>query len=134
MVNKSLGTLDLTGNNRKSLWDIIQQIPSSQIPSSQIPNQIPSEDTAAESAEPPQEQPLIEPVINEARESPDIKLLHQLNEVTRLLEQQTTILMAQQKLLEDLTGRQKQPVKRKPGVAKKLKSLIHKGKAIWNVL
>ena len=127
MLNNPTEILDLSpiGDSRRSLWDIIQQIPNSHLPCG---------NTETEPDTPPQEQPIVAPALYEARELPEMKLFNQLNEVTRLLEQQTSILIAQQKLLEDLTARQKQSGKRKPGMAKKLKSLIHKGKFIWSVL
>jgi hypothetical protein len=118
-------------NNRKGFWDILQETPTCDTV---------ADCTAVEPDELPQEQDqgqiqlLDDHVPSDVREPPEMKLLKQLAEVTRLLEQQTTILYAQQKLLEDLTGRQNKPKKRKPGMAKKLKNLIHKGKVIWSVL
>jgi hypothetical protein len=123
--------------SRKGLRDILQETPACEIiddctvlePEIILTQQDPELDQGEK-----QFQPLAEPVPSDARELPEAKLLKQLSEMTHLLEQQTTILYAQQKLLEDLTGRQKQSVKHKPGMAKKLKSLIHKGKTFWNAL
>lgn len=70
----------------------------------------------------------------QTRELMETKLLKQLSEMAVLLEQQNMILQTQQKLLEDLTGRKKKVEKRKPGITKRIKSLIHKGKIIWSVL
>lgn len=126
-----------TENSRKSFWDILQKTPAGEISNDCTvaePEIILSKQDLEQEQGEKQFQQLVEPVPSDARELPEAKLLKQLSEMTHLLEQQTTILYAQQKLLEDLTGRQKQPTKRKPGMAKKLKNLIHKGKTIWNVL
>ncbi|KYZ77916.1 hypothetical protein AXX12_16765 [Anaerosporomusa subterranea] len=138
-MNSQVGTPEAepTENSRKGLWDILQKAPACDIsadcavPEPEIALQ--KQDLEQEQGE-KQIQQLAEPSPSDARELPEAKLLKQLSEMTHLLEQQTTILYAQQKLLEDLTGRQKKPVKRKPGMAKKLKSLIHKGKIIWSAL
>lgn len=122
-------------NTRKGLWDILKKTADSETGTNSAAIDLPQ--PAAGPVSPEQEaetqcQP--EPNLDDARELPEAKLLKQLAEMTQLLEQQTMILYAQQKLLEDLTGRQKQAGKHKGVMAKKLKNLIHKGKVFWNAL
>jgi len=120
----------LPESSRKSLWDMINKTPG-ETPGAFL------DSTESETIVPLQSQAPLLPIAelpNEARESVEAKLLKQLAEMTYLLEQQTSILQSQQKLLENLTDRQKSTKKRKPGVKSKIKSLIHKGKIIWSVL
>lgn len=127
-------------DTRISLWDYIHKEPvegsGGEEPSLDAQEAVGAQAIqVAEAAEEKVEPTLIiEPVLEDAREAPEAKVLKQLSEMTKLLEQQTTLMYAQQKLLEDLAGRQKKLEKRKPGMAKKLKSLIHKGKIIWSAL
>lgn len=118
-------------NTRKSIWDLIQKNPGTAA-CPDIGSEAPP--AAAEEQEEPSVPSLPPEPIPDARELPEAKVVKQLGEMTKLLEQQTTLLYAQQKLLEDLAGRQTVQKKRKPGMVKKLKTLIHKGKMIWNVL
>ncbi len=118
--------------SRKGLWDILRKT-GDDAPAEAIIEQAPEaadqESPGSQPATPP-----APPAFIDARELPEAKILNQLTELAHLLSQQTTLLYAQQKLLEDLAGRQKQTGKAKPVVAKKLKNLLHKGKLFWNTL
>lgn len=130
MSNSDLYIMSEQNDTRKSIWDLIQKKPDT----AACPDITPELPLAVEAQEEKPVQNLPPEPIPDARELPETKVVKQLSEMTKLLEQQTTLLYAQQKLLEDLVGRQTVQKKRKPGMVKKLKTIIHKGKMIWNVL